>query len=354
VVANCFCPAHARQLIRGNPKNADKLEQQVCTNSKKRKPPPPEERPSPPKKARRNRQFEAAKKKKVEMKRAKKKKAQIERAIRKKAKKAKKAVAASTNNHHNPFKKDPGAAAVNTKQEEKNDGLIVLGRSSRAMLNMKNGSALRENNNTINESLQESIAAKDRDDNEIRVKVKSENDSSIEAAAASIPQITPKRSLQNLLNMVSQQDNYANKNLPTTAPKPSVDTAANQEATRPVHIARNLNQEAARSVLFAQNRHFSYPSNAPSAMHGARFNQPHTTDRRISSSRSLPIKPVGILKKKGSGPIDYNAIVHADDNPTTKPIIKQEHVDNKLAQEALILPDVPVSQSSLTNDGNYK
>jgi hypothetical protein len=230
--------------------------------------------------------------------------------------------------------------------------MIALGRSGRAV-NKKIPSI----NSAHTDSLRESIAANSQS-NEVQLKVKSENDSSsgavAAAAAASKPQGPAKRSLKNLLTKVSQLD---------VTLQPPAAAAANQ-----IHFARDpnyinssdastslaANKPATRPVLFAQNQHISYSSHAPSAMHGTRFNQPHTTDR-TSSSRSLPIKPVSILKKKGSGPINYDACVQANDNPA-KPIIKQEcaaeSYKNKPSQEMTFVPDVPVSQSGLTNGGN--
>ncbi|KAL3785649.1 hypothetical protein ACHAWO_012450 [Cyclotella atomus] len=313
VVANCYCPAHARELIRGNPKNAGKLEQ-AATASKKRKAPPPQKQQSSPKKARRNRQFEA-KKKKAEMQKAHKKMKAQQKLQKKTAKKEAKKAAKS---QHNPFKRDPGAAAVDVKQEEKHDDdLIALGRSGRTM--------------TKKIFIRESIAANSQsneDGNEAQLKVKSENDSSTgavaAAAAASKPQGPAKRSLKNLLTKVSQLD--VTLQPPAAAAANQIHFARDPNYINSSHASTSLaaNKPATRPVLFAQNQHIPYSSHAPSAMHGIKFNQPHTTDR-TSSSRSLPIKPVSILKKKGSGPINYDACVQANDNPA-KPIIKQECV----------------------------
>jgi len=68
-VANCYCPAHARELIMGNPKNAHKVDSIVKLQSnvgkqsfkKRESEPPPRKGGSEPKQARTNCQYEKAK-----------------------------------------------------------------------------------------------------------------------------------------------------------------------------------------------------------------------------------------------------------------------------------------------------
>jgi hypothetical protein len=173
-VANCYCPAHAREVILGNPKNADKVRhgQMKKAGRKRNASPLPKNRQSPAKRARRNREYE---KKKKEARKA-----------RKSAKKALKRAKAAESSPK-PFGKKKSSVTISEVKEE---GFVVLGRAGRALSKQRAGHGA---DTTINTIPKEAVA------------VKNEPDSSSATAASKNGQAT--MSLSTILSKVTSGTN---------------------------------------------------------------------------------------------------------------------------------------------------
>ena len=292
-VANCYCPAHARQLIIGNPSNATKVEKSTKMQT----------RMNNSDQARKKRKLSPPRKNVCAVKRAKKKD--------KRKNKAKYIIKAQNKKDSpKPFGKRESAVAISGSNK---DHYNVSGRSVRAM----------KSKPTANNSSGDSTK------NDTQDQVKSEHDLASMKAASK-----PTHCLRNLLDKVADTASLQAKLAGPPPQPPPPAAAASSTVTKDGHISISHTP-----MQFARNIQYSTTTS--------------------SAPKPALNKPVGILKKKGPGPINTDGINQVNSPAKTNvegcvkpPSIKHEplsdssqdnHHTTSTQHTGSILPDTTTS-----------
>ena len=265
-VANCYCPAHAREVILGNPKNATKLPTQDQMNSEmhsKRKSSNSSGQP-PNKRNKTNPQRETPSRKAPcdtakmapqmndDHKSSGKRNTAAAVSQGKVPSKKKLKTVPRKRNHSKPFGKRESTVAIS---DIKDEDFVVLGRASKALSQKRAEEARKAQTISL-------LSANTSNSNETQVRVAT---------------MSQQNSLKNILGKVSHP----------AAAHSRPPQQARSNPTHPVQFSGTLEAPAAHTTF----------SNGVS-----RLNHLDNSSATVRSSNRAPA-PVGILKKKGPGPI---------------------------------------------------